>query len=100
MQIGRYFFDGPYTNTDHLQDRSGVYVILSQNGASYGVLDVGESAAVKSRIAAHDRQDQWRRCATGPLSVAVLYTPDSQQSGRMVIEQELRTQFNPPCGQR
>lgn len=100
MQIGRYNFEGPYGTTDQLQDRSGVYVVLSLNGNQYGVIDIGESATVKTRISNHDRQPCWRGSATGPLSVAVLYTPNEQQSGRMTIEQELRAQFNPPCGQR
>lgn len=95
INIGKYSFNGSYANTSSLQNRSGVYVILS---TSNHVVDVGESATVKDRIENHDRKPCWNR--HGGSQVAVLYTPNRQQSGRMLIEQELRRQFNPPCGKR
>lgn len=100
IKIGNYNFEGPYNNTASLQDKSGVYVILCQGNPSYKVVDIGESAAVKSRIESHDRKDAWKRNCSSTLAVAVLYTPNAQQAGRMTIEQELRDRHKPPCGQR
>jgi hypothetical protein len=95
INIGNYSFEGPYSNVGYLQNRSGVYVILS---ASNHVVDVGESATVKDRIENHDRKFCWQR--HGGSQAAVLYTPNRQQSGRMLIEQELRRKYAPPCGKR
>lgn len=98
IAVGRYSFEGPYTNTDNLQDRSGVYVIHCYSNGAYYLIDVGESAQVKTRIDNHDRKACWTRNCSGTLTVSVLYTPNLQQAGRREIEQELRNQYNPPCG--
>jgi hypothetical protein len=101
ITIGEYSFEGPYRSTEMLQDRSGVYVILDKRvDGYYYILDVGESAQVKTRVETHDRKDCWRRNCKGTLYVAVLYTPNLQQPGRSKIEQEIRQQYNPPCGER
>ena len=97
IQIGRYNFEGPYTSTEMLQDRAGIYAILD---AQSTVIDIGESSGVKSRVEGHDRKDCWTKNGIGTLKVAVLYTPYTDQAGRIVIEQELRNQFSPACGVR
>ena len=98
IKIGRYNFEGPYISADSLEDTSGVYVILCQNGASYGPIDCGESATVKSRVKNHDRANCWSRNCRGTLKVAVLYTPQLQSAGRMIVEQEIRRDYAFPCG--
>lgn len=100
MRIGNYNFDGPYTSTVSLENRSGVYAILSQNSTQYNLIDVGESHDVRNRVENHDRNDCWNRNGNGQLSVAVLYTPNQQQAGRRVIENQIREQYNPACGDR
>jgi hypothetical protein len=103
IAIGRWTFEGPYALTEslRLKDQSGVYVILCPTEQNqYRVIDAGESAQVKTRVETHDRKDCWRRNCKGTLYVAVLYTPNLQQPGRSQIEQEIRQQYNPPCGER
>jgi hypothetical protein len=100
VTVGRYCFEGPYSNTTYLQDRSGVYVILDDRSGSLIVVDVGESANIKSRIENHERGNCWTKNRIGTLKVAVLYTPGLHQVGRIQIEQEIRDQFNPACGVR
>lgn len=99
IKIGNYNFDGPFTDANSLRDLSGVYVILCYS-SQITVVDVGESANVKTRVENHDRKNCWSRHCSGTLKVAVLYTTNIQQAGRMKIEQELRSQYNPPCGDR
>jgi len=101
IKIGNYTFDGPYTTPDKLEDRSGIYAILCQkDGNNYRLIDVGESANVKTRVETHDRKDCWKRNCNGTLTFAVYYTPGLQQPGRMAIEQEIRKQYDPPCGKQ
>ena len=38
------------------------------------ILDVGESAYVRSRISSHDRAACWKRNGSGSIGVAVCYT--------------------------
>lgn len=100
LKIAGYEFAGPFSDVAWLEDRSGVYAVLDLRGGEYYVVDVGESATVRTRVATHDRRPCWNRNVRGELRYAAHYTPYSQQPGRMAIEQEIRRQFNPPCGQR
>lgn len=103
INVGRYQAEGPYEDVNNLQDRSGVYIILTKSNVGdsrWTVVDIGESKGVRSRVENHDRADCWKRQNKGRLGVAVIYTPNQQQSGRMAIEQELRAQFNPVCGDK
>lgn len=100
IKIGDYYFEGPYYAKSSLQDKSGVYAILCEVNDGYNVLDIGESAKVRNRVENHDREDCWETHCGGTIVYAVYYTPHKEQSGRMEIEQELREQYNPPCGDR
>jgi hypothetical protein len=100
IELSGYKFAGTYASTSSLEDRSGVYAILTPTTQNrYRVLDIGESATVKSRVENHDRESCWRRQAkNGEIRYAVHYTPGLQQTGRRAIEQEIRGQYHPPCG--
>ena len=99
IQILKYQFSGPYFSTSSLEDRSGVYIILKPESNSYSVIDVGESAALRSRIENHDRRPCWNlRAGYNNWQIAVYYTPQLQAPGRQQIEQELRQAYKPPCG--
>ena len=96
--IGQYTFDGPHTSTEALEDRAGVYAILCETRSQYHVMDIGESAQLRTRVENHDRQHCWTRKCRGALAVAVLYTPNLHQAGRRAIEQQFRAQYSPCCG--
>lgn len=101
LTVGRYQFQGPYASEAQLENRSGVYVIVSADSGHYQPVDCGESATVKTRVANHDRAYCWRtHTQGGTLMAAVLYTPHLQSAGRVAIEQEIRNQYSFPCGQR
>ena len=100
VKIGDYTFDGPYASMDRIEDRSGVYAVLCRKEDGYYLIDIGESAQVKTRLDTHDRKDCWKRNCQGTLTYAVYYTPHLQQPGRMEIEQKLRAQYRPPCGEK
>lgn len=100
IKIGKYEFAGPFSSLDNIEDRSGVYAVLDQVGTQYYLIDVGESATVKTRLSNHDRKNCWFSNRKGILVYAVYYTSNLQQSGRMLIEQEIRQQYKLPCGQR
>ena len=99
INIGKYNFEGPFTSTGNLKNQSGVYAILGRNSDAdrWNVVDVGESGTVRERVENHDREPCWKRQGYRQLAVAAYYCPEAQ---RMRIEQELRAQFNPPCGDR
>ena len=89
--VGRNF-QGPFSSTSSLEDKSGVYVIVTRRNSSekYTIVDVGESATVKTRVANHDRSNCWSRNNLDKLAVSVCYTPNLGQPGRKELEQEIR----------
>ena len=97
ITIGKCAFDGPFTSTDLLEDRSGVYATICEKGNEFYLIDVGESATVKTRVETHDRKSCWMENCQGNLVFAVYYTPNLQQSGRMTVEQEIRGQYQGIC---
>lgn len=98
ITIGRYTFEGPFSQTTSLRCQSGVYAILTPTvGGSYKVLDIGESESVRDRVETHDRQPCWVRNKNGSILYAALYCGAVD---RMRIERELRQQFPLPCGDR
>ena len=97
IQIGNYHAEGPFGNVNGLAARSGVYVILGRQSAQFQwiVVDVGESGDVRDRVGCHDRASDWRCQGHAELAVAAIY---ADERNRMLIERQLRVQFNPPCG--
>lgn len=100
LTVGKYEFEGPYSNTGSLRDASGVYVIVDSVNGEFRPVDCGESATVKTRVDNHDRADCWKRSSAGTLMVAVYYTPGLQSAGRVAIEQAIRGTYTFPCGRR
>ena len=112
INLKSYTFEGPFKvelvggsyqyDLAQLENKSGVYAVFKQTSdTTYKVLDIGESATVHDRIKSHDRHDQWEdNCPQDKLYVGVHYTPNKQQVGRKEIEQELRDEYNPCCGDR
>ena len=101
ISIGRFTFEGPYQDIGELQNKAGVYAIHCYRvGNSYPLVDVGESSDVKWRVESHDRKSCWSRNCAGTLMVSVFYTPGLSDATRRAIEQEIRDQYNPPCGER
>ena len=99
ITIGNVSFDGPFTSTSQLLARSGVYAILGHGGTgdNWIVVDIGESGDVKSRVETHDRKPQWQGAGHATLGVAAYYC---DAATRMRVEQALRQQYNPACGDR
>ena len=99
LNISGYNFDGPYSSTSILKNSSGVYVILKPiTPNNYDIVDVGESGKVKERLENHDRASCWQHNVNGQmLHYAVYYTSETP---RYAIEQQIRRQYDPPCGKR
>lgn len=102
MKLGDYEFEGPFTDPYDVKELPGVYVVLSGDK----VLDVGEAGwryrkggqGLSKRLRGHPRQRCWEEHrGTGVITYAVLYEPDGEK--RLKIEEALRQQYNPPCGE-
>ncbi len=98
--IGKYKFQGPYTSNSKLEDRPGIYAIHCYEDGKYMLLDIGESARVKSRVLSHDRINCWQHNCSGNITVSVYYTPHWTQEGRSKLQERLRKLYSPPCGKK
>jgi predicted GIY-YIG superfamily endonuclease len=103
IQIGRYLFNGPYllSNFDEI-DRAAVYVILCKDDVnSYGVVYVGETGKLGTRLHNHNKKECWKKYCNGTLYVAIFYTPSNtfDREDRLRIERELIDKFKPPCNE-
>ena len=96
-QPGPYEFDGPHNSVDSLSDSSGVYILTTNNNGMHKILDVGESAGVKSRVSSHDRSNEWQKHIIDGLFVSAFYC---DEPNRMLLEKQIRDYHNPPCGVR
>ena len=92
--LAGYAFEGPYSTTGMLRNTSGVYAILCGDGTT--PIDVGESATIKDRVEGHDRAACWRQNCSGTIKYAAHYVQGEQQ--RKKVEQEIRAQYDVPCG--
>ena len=91
-----YKFEGPFQNKSSLKNESGVYAILCPTANSrYRVTDVGESEDVRDRVENHDRESCWKDDCNS-VHYAGHYVSGADK--RREIEQEIRKDYNPPCG--
>lgn len=97
IQVGNYHAEGPFRNAASLHARSGVYVILGRPTilTPWQVVDIGEAGDLQQRVSCHDRKMCWAGQGHAELAVAAIY---SDEHNRMLIERQLRHQYNPPCG--
>ena len=101
IKISGYTFQGPYSYVNTLENKSGVYAIICvKSDDEWTLLDVGEAAKVKERVETHDRKKCWEEKCKYTIKYAVHYTPGSQQTGRMEIEQAIRKAKYVPCGEK
>ncbi|MFW5856088.1 MAG: hypothetical protein ACOCVB_02315 [Bacillota bacterium] len=100
IKLADYKFQGPYTSTAELKDRPGIYAIHCNYKNQYTLIDIGESAQVKSRVDNHERMKCWLKNCQGIITVSVYYTKHWTQEGRFQFQQKLRKLYNPPCGKK
>lgn len=96
MNISGYNFVGPYDpNKGFTKTIAAVYVIVDEQPK---VVDVGQTEDLNNRFPNHPRQSCWDSHKTGKVSLYILQG-GSEQS-RLQIELKIRTEFNPPCGEK
>lgn len=97
IKLGKYSFTGPVESIDQIRDRSGEYAIVCKKDNELFLLDVGESTKLRTRIENYDRKECWITNCNGQLIIYVHYTPFAKQKRRIVVENEIREQFQPGC---
>lgn len=96
----KYNFEGPYSNTGSLRDKSGVYAILCELNGKLDLIDVGEASEVKTRVETHDRKDCWEKNCNRVIKYAAYYIEHGKKPSRVEVEQDIRDNYNIPCGEK
>ena len=96
FMIAGFEFEGPFRDAADLQDAPGVYVVVSGEG----VLDVGQSSEIRTRVEGHDRDLCWDLNAVGAVAYGAHHMPEAGDLARIDVEQRVRAATNPPCGDR
>ena len=100
IMLGKYYFQGPYSSLNQLQNKPGLYAVHCQEEEKK-ILDLGEAAQIKDRIKTHERMKCWLRCSDGQgISVSAYYTRHWNQMNRKKAILKLRKKFSPPCGKK
>jgi hypothetical protein len=95
-----YQFDGAYTSPDSLEPLPGIYIIWCRSKqGTWQVLDIGESENVKESSNNHERRPCWLQNCQGQIYYSATYTPNIGKNKRLEIEEKLRSESRPLCGQ-
>ena len=104
VAIGGYQFACYPLSEAGVVNGAAVYVVLCvSEGGSWQVLDVGQSGDAGQRITSHPRRECWlANCANRNIWVCIYPMPSSRftKENRLGLEQHLRRQYSPPCGDR
>ena len=95
MKVSGYTFEGPFDSANDLKNESGVYVILTEDGGSWKLLDCGEASSVRQGVENHLRKDCWKKHAVGRIAYVAKYC---EEKGRRMIVKEIREEHSLPCG--
>ena len=98
VKIGDYDFDGPFSSTDSIENKSGIYAILHYKEGKCYLLDIGESSRIKKEIEERDRKE-WEKNSNGVIEYSVIYTPKLWKDDRKEIETKIRATYMPPYGE-
>ena len=99
MKISNYIFEGPYDHKRGFTDViSAVYAIIDSRINGNSLVDVGQTEDLNNRFPNHPRELSWNNVRIGTLSLWILRVQNERD--RLAIESQIRTQYNPPCGER
>jgi len=97
IKLGKYSFTGPIASIDKIKDRSGVFAIVCKVDTEYFLIDVVESSKLRTKMGDHGNKDCWIKSCNGKLLIFVHYTTFLKHESRILIEQEIRDLYHPPC---
>lgn len=101
VKVGNYTFYGPYSPNGTFPDTAGIYAPMTMTAlGEYRLLDVGETQSFADRLPQHERALCWRGYANGSYAVWLLEMKNSTGEQRRQVERYIRTNWNPPCGER
>lgn len=91
ITMGNYEFEGPYS-IETVENRAGVYVILSAQGAEVDMLELGQARELRTALQTNRHYPQWQS-QTPAAEIFIHYTPAVLEPRRKAIEREIRMEL-------
>jgi hypothetical protein len=95
LKITGYTFQGPFDSPADLKNESGVYVILTEDGSDWKLLDCGAASDIRHQVSNHPHEECWKKHAVGKIAFAGKYC---EELGKKMIVKEIRQEHSLPCG--
>lgn len=96
MNIAGYSFSGPYDPTRGFTTTiPAVYAIVDLRP---NIIDVGQTEDLNNRFPNHPRHSCWERNAVGGIQLYIWQ--EGNEGRRLQIENTIRNQYSPQCGDR
>jgi hypothetical protein len=92
--IGKYEFDGPYTNADELEEKPGLFAFLRCEQEDYELIHLAESDNVKTQI---EISPTVGKSAAGSTVIIALYTQTTSGRDRKKMVEEILNEFESEC---
>lgn len=82
--IGNYYFDGPFSRPEEVEETPGIYVVLAEDlgdednepNAALEIVEVGFANNLQRELVDHENQDQWSVLYEGRLYAGVMYADE------------------------
>jgi len=101
VPIAEYPFKGLHKTIGKLEDKPGVFTIISEFDGINHLFDVDCSETVKKKIENHERRKCWEKYRKGLIRYAVLYESDFPFVPKEKLVEEVRKRYKTvPCGAR
>ncbi len=96
--IGKYLFAGPYSDASYVQNKPGIFLIISGSESDPYLIDVDESENMGRDVNGHPRQKCWHEKSAGKFQYAVFHTPHLTADERKQVVADIRGEFVVACG--
>jgi len=97
ITISGYSFEGPYVVGKKVINRAAIYVILNSSNT---VIDVGQSGQAGTRLLTHERKPCWDKHRGKWFAIKWMPSDRYSREDREKLEHGIRSQENPPCGEK
>jgi len=90
IYIGHHGFSGPFSDADQVEERAGLYALITPRGKAWEVRDLGQATNLRTTVGSILRKSGVREAV-----VAVHYTPGVQRTGRDRLLESIRRAMGP-----
>lgn len=98
IPIAEYPFDGPHRTTNKIENKPGVFVVISEFVGKFYLIDVDYSDNVRDTILNHVRRRCWENYRKGKLRYALLYDQDFPGETKSEKVNKIRRRYRDiPC---